>query len=125
MKKILLLLVVSLVLCNGQSIATNSGENKTDQKGDNYVVAQWKVIEITLNSSKNYTDPFSQVEVTATFTGPDGKTIRRPAFWDGGSTWKIRFAPTAPGVWNMLTSCSDDTNSGLHAVSKAIKNIPL
>ena len=39
---------------------------------------------------------------------------KRPAFWDGGSTWKIRFAPPSTGEWSWRTTCSDRGNKGLH-----------
>lgn len=75
---------------------------------------QWQVAEIVLTSSKTYTDPFQDVDVNATFTGPNGEVITRPAFWDGGTTWRIRFAPTVVGQWIYSTTCTDVTNSGLH-----------
>jgi hypothetical protein len=34
-----------------------------------------------------------------TFTGPGGETFVIPAFDDGSGTWRVRFAPTVPGVW--------------------------
>ncbi len=86
-----------------------------------YTVERWRVVEITLTSAISYTDPFNDVDVTATFTGPGGATIVRPAFWDGGTTWKVRFAPTLVGNWTMTTSCTSPTNSGLHNISKTIE----
>ena len=61
-----------------------------------YKIQQWQAVEIALTSSVTYTDPFQDVDVTATFTGPGKKSITRPAFWDGGVTWKVRFAPHKP-----------------------------
>jgi hypothetical protein len=87
---------------------------------NSYTVEQWNVVEIKLTSTKNYVRPFDEVEITATFTGPGGKTINRPAFWDGGSTWVIRFAPTTIGEWKMTTDCNDKTNAGLNAVTKSV-----
>lgn len=86
-----------------------------------YTAEQWRAIEITLTSSVSYTDPFNAVDVTATFTGPGGVTIIRPAFWDGGTTWKVRFAPTITGNWTMTTSCTISSNSGLHNISKTVQ----
>lgn len=86
----------------------------------NHTVEQWTSAEIKLTSTKMYANPFDEVEVSATFTGPDGTTISRPAFWDGGNTWKIRFAPTAPVVWKMTTTCTDITNTGLHNITQSI-----
>ncbi|WP_162309401.1 apiosidase-like domain-containing protein [Cohnella abietis] len=86
-----------------------------------YTVKQWQTVEITLESSKTYADPFNNVDVTATFTGPGGLTITRPAFWNGGAVWKIRFAPTAMGAWTMTTNASDTTDTGLHNISKTVE----
>ncbi len=124
MNKIILSVFVLMVFCGGRSFAKDEEIKKTSQKDCNYIVSQWNMVEISLISKLNYTDPFDQVELFATFTGPGGIKIVRPAFWDGDSTWRIRFAPTSTGIWSMLTSCSDETNSGLHTVSKSIKCIP-
>ena len=86
----------------------------------NYTVEQWKVAEIEFTSAKTYANPFDEVEVTANFKGPDGKIISRPAFWDGGKRWIVRFAPTQTGVWKMTTSCSDKTNTGLNDINQSI-----
>jgi hypothetical protein len=87
----------------------------------NYKVQQWQAVEIALTSSVSYADPFQDVDVTATFTGPAGKAITRPAFWDGGRTWKVRFAPPEAGLWSMTTSATDAKNSGLHGVTGTVQ----
>ena len=84
-------------------------------------VQQWQAVEIVLTSSVTYADPFQDVDVTATFAGPDKKTIIRPAFWDGGSTWKVRFAPTQTGLWTMTTRATDARNTGLHHVTRTVQ----
>ena len=89
-----------------------------------YKIQQWQAVEITLTSSVTYTDPFQDVDVTATFHGPDGKSITRPAFWDGGLTWKVRFAPPQAGLWTVTTSATDSRNSGLDRVSKTVQSDP-
>jgi hypothetical protein len=114
MNKILLLFIAFLAFGNGQA---NPGVA-------NFVVDQWNVLEITLTSSKTYTDPFNQVDVYAVFSGPGGKIITRPAFWDGGRIWKIRFAPILTGEWKMVTSCSNVTDRGLHKISRSINCKP-
>jgi hypothetical protein len=110
------MLLVTLLLAAQDSIAEKI---KTDKISANSV-EQWNVMEIVLVSSKHYTNPFYEVELTATFTAADGRVIVRPAFWDGGDTFKIRFAPTTVGTWQMTTACSDASNSGLHAVTQTI-----
>lgn len=87
----------------------------------NFTVEQWRVVEISLTSSVTYTDPFNDVDVSATFTEPGGTTIVRPAFWDGGTIWRIRFAPTKTGSWTMTTASSITSNTGLHNVTRTIQ----
>src|SRR5579864_9401593 len=36
-------------------------------------------------------------------------------FWDGGTTWRVRFAPDEIGHWTFATLCSDAANGGLQA----------
>lgn len=74
----------------------------------------WREIEMAFESGKSYGDPFLDVDVTATFTGPNGEVLTRPAFWDGGNTWKVRFAPTAPGKWKVTTVSNDIGDEGLN-----------
>ncbi len=74
---------------------------------------QWQVAEVSLHSSRDYANPYRDVEVTATFSGPGGKVIARPAFWDGDGVWRVRFAPTSPGAWHWSTACSGPANDGL------------
>jgi len=90
----------------------------------NYKVQQWQAVEIVLNSSITYVDPFQDVDVTATFTRPGSKPITRPAFWDGGTTWKVRFAPPENGLWTMTTAATDAKNPGLHGVTETVQCDP-
>jgi hypothetical protein len=78
--------------------------------------AIWTVAEIILESDRDRENPYLDVDVVARFSGPDGRHIDRAAFWDGGRVWRVRFAPDAEGEWTWRTSCSDDTDAGLHGV---------
>ncbi len=89
-----------------------------------YKVQQWQAIEIPVTSSLDYQKPFEDIDVDATFTGPGGVVITRPAFWDGARTWKVRFAPPRVGVWTMKLSATDPTNSGLYGVEKTVRCTP-
>jgi hypothetical protein len=44
-------------------------------------------------------DPLRDVTVEAGFTGPSGQTRAVPGFWDGGTTWWVRFSPDQEGRW--------------------------
>jgi len=86
-----------------------------------YTVEQWKRVDVTLASSRSYTHPDTDVKITATFTAPDGTVIVQPGFWDGGSVWKVRFAPTKLGLWSYVVTATDTTNSGLHNITGSIQ----
>ena len=86
-------------------------------------VERWRVAEITLTSSHAYKDPFDDVTVSATFTHGNVVLVR-PAFWDGGNLWKIRFAPTEIGVWHYRTTCSNPTDIGLEGRTGVMQCVP-
>ena len=44
----------------------------------------WRESEIALTAGRRYPDPYEDVEVWAEFADEVGRSIRRPAFWDGG-----------------------------------------
>ncbi len=75
----------------------------------------WVACEMEFTSSKDYTDPVYTVETDVVFRNKTtGKTMSVPAFWDGGRSWKVRFAAPSAGVWEFYTKCSDTENAGLH-----------
>jgi len=86
-----------------------------------YTVEQWRMVEISLESTNTYADPFNDVDITATFTGPEGVVLVRPGFWDGNNTWRVRFAPTAIGTWTMTTACTNQSDDGLNGINKEIQ----
>lgn len=110
--------VACSLMSGGVPSAASAAENPTLQ------VEQWRSIEISLTSSREYAEPLHDVSVTATFTGPNGATIVRPGFWDGGTTWRVRFAPTETGTWTMTTTSSDPVNDGLQGNEQQIEAVP-
>lgn len=76
---------------------------------DANVVKQWGVFEKGLVTTQEYSDreKYTLVGVEATFRGPDGRAHRVPGFWDGASTWRVRFSPPMPGEWSYMISSSD------------------
>ena len=118
MKIISLQLLILFLLAS--SVFAGGIKTQEQTSGDNLIVDKWNIAEIKLTSTKKYVNPFNEVEVIAIFTGPDNQIIHRPAFWDGGNTWKIRFAPTVTGIWKMKTICSDNSNKGLGNITQLI-----
>ncbi|NEN04951.1 DUF4038 domain-containing protein [Diaminobutyricibacter tongyongensis] len=80
-------------------------------------VGPWSTVEFEFESDVDYARPYEEVDVIATFVGPHGETFRRFAFWNGGRSWRLRFAPTAAGLWAFTTAATDRTNGGLHSVA--------
>ncbi len=67
----------------------------------------WQAIELTLQAERSYVQPYTDVDVWVDFTHSSGVVMRRPAFWDGANTWRVRFAsPIATGTWQWLSHAS-------------------
>ena len=81
-------------------------------------IPTWRTIELSFQSSLDYRNPYQAVEAEAVFVGPGGIQIRRPAFWDGGHTWKVRFAPTVHGRWTYTLTSTDAANIGREVRAK-------
>lgn len=83
------------------------------------VCPQWCAGELTFTAEGTYERPFYDVEMDVVFThGAAALTV--PAFWDGGSTWKVRFALTKCGEWNYETKCSNTSDTGLHGIKGTV-----
>ncbi|MBW6500203.1 MAG: DUF5060 domain-containing protein [Bacteroidales bacterium] len=76
-------------------------------------VQQWTTHEITLKSQSSYDNGYTDMDVWAYFTNGNGDTLTRPAFWDGGNTWKIRFSPPDAGTTWYWTTFSSPHDRGL------------
>jgi hypothetical protein len=86
---------------------------------------QWNEMEIILESVHNYENPYTDVDVYVIYRGPEGSEIRRPAFWDGGNIWKVRFAsPYNVGTWEWKSYSSNPDDSGLHGISGRFDSAP-
>ena len=85
------------------------GEEKAAIAG---VATEW-----SYSSGKQYSDPFNQIEVDAMVTLPSGQEERVPAFWAGGSEWRVRYAAPAAGVYRVRSACTDTGNRDLHGQS--------
>jgi len=72
-------------------------------------IRKWEVTEISLNATGNYNNPYLDVDVTGRFMSPNGKEKSIRAFWNGGSTFIIRFTPDEEGFWTYhITANKDD-----------------
>ncbi len=99
---------------------------------DSPEVKQWQVFEVKLTAVLNKANPYvaylqekSPARVKVRFTGVSGEAAGREmtvaGFWDGGTAWKARFAPPAPGGW-VFESHSEDP--GLNGVTGKLTCTP-
>src|SRR6186997_2868360 len=62
--------------------------------------AKWREVEIAFTGPDAPT-PYTDVDAWVNFTHSNGAQLRRPIFWDGGTTYRVRFASTQPdGEWH-------------------------
>ncbi len=111
-QRICLLLTISYCLLTG-----------CEQKKPS-MVAQWTVHEISLTGSGTYENPYAKVNVWAIFKSEAGDSLVRPGFWDGGDSWKIRFAPPkADLTWSYETYANPE-DKGLHGKKGSFLSVP-
>jgi len=82
-------------------------------------VQQWEVFETSITSTKDYENPFIDVQVDALFE-KDGQRWKIPAFWDGGNVWKVRFSPPEIGEYTFQFISNDNSNKSLKGEKKTL-----
>ena len=69
----------------------------------------WRAAELAFEAGADYDKTGADaVAFDAVFTHDSGEKVSRPGFWDGGKTFRVRFAPTKPGRWSWSTTCRGD-----------------
>jgi len=81
------------------------------------IVPKWGRFEQSFKSEVLYSNALQDATLTVLFTSPLGETNLVYGFWDGGTTWRVRFSPGQPGRWTYKTTCSDTSNRGLHSLA--------
>jgi hypothetical protein len=90
---------------------------------EHHAVTYERVAEWTIESSRNYVDPFNDVDVDVIFSR-DGQSWRVPTFWRGGQQWTVRFAPPTPGEYRYRLESTDKSNPDLNGVEGQITITP-
>jgi hypothetical protein len=92
-------------------------------------ISPWQPVELVFSSTQEFANPYTDVDVFVKFRHAQGMEIVRPAFWDGGGTWRVRFSsPLASGIWQWesLSAPQDPGLSGqrgeLHVEASESKN---
>jgi hypothetical protein len=88
-------------------------------------VTTYRVYELALSAGSPAGNPYVDgPSVTVTFSGTSGaakgQVLVVKGFWDGGNTWRVRFAPPAVGTWSWITTSTD---AGLNAVSGSVSAV--
>jgi regulation of enolase protein 1 (concanavalin A-like superfamily) len=68
---------------------------------------QWDRWETTVPNTHAYSDPYRDVTLNVTFTKPSGATVTFWGFYDGGTTWKLRYMPDQTGTWSYTATFND------------------
>ena len=84
---------------------------------------QWRITELVFQAAQPHENP-AAVDLTAEFTGPANEALAVAGFWDGGNTWRVRFAPTAPGTWRYRMTCNRADDPGLHGCEGTLAVAP-
>ena len=75
--------------------------------------AQWQEIELSFEASRDRANAYVEVDAWVDFHHADGSHLRRPMFWDGGRTFRVRFASTRPsGRWTWRSASADGDQIG-------------
>ncbi|MFG1707032.1 DUF4038 domain-containing protein [Nonomuraea sp. M3C6] len=106
--------LLALLAAGPNAQASGAGSVHPVGQGPTLHAQTWRAVEFTLHSTVDYADPYRDVDLVATFTGPNGQRLTMPGFWDGGTTWRVRFAAPTPGRWQYTTSSTDAANTGLN-----------
>jgi hypothetical protein len=104
-----------MVLWAIASVASAAGES---------AIQSWKSVELTFTSDRNYTNPYTDLNLSVEFTSATGAVVNRPGFWDGGKSWRVRFLPTAGGQWTWKSACSQANDSGLQGKEGSLSASP-
>ena len=77
---------------------------------DRESVHVWEKLQITLETQRPYSNPYTEVEVWIDLTGP-GFSRRIFGFWDGANVYRVRALATAPGEWSWVSGSNQEDDS--------------
>lgn len=81
---------------------------------------KWGIYEVELASEKTFERPFRDVKISAIFR--KGQVLKKvEGFYDGGSTWRIRFMPEETGTYSFSIASSNDEFDGLTGTLECVE----
>ncbi|RZK45665.1 MAG: DUF5060 domain-containing protein, partial [Pedobacter sp.] len=109
------ILILNLVLVKEKTLAADT------MAVDHYAadnVAQWSRFDYSFTSQREYSNVLYDLKkFGVSFISPTGRRKTINGFWDGGTSWKVRFIPDEIGIWTWESFCSDSTNKGLDGIT--------
>jgi hypothetical protein len=67
----------------------------------------WVAHQLVFTAEREYPSPYTDLEFWVDFEHEDGTVLRRPGYWDGGSSFGVRFAAAGrAGRWSWRSWCS-------------------
>lgn len=83
-------------------------------------VGMWELQEVLFEAKGDYENPYVDVLCWIDLKGP-GFDKRIYGFWDGGSSFKVRFVATAPGAWTWESGSNQTGDDGLNGRRGALQ----
>lgn len=83
-------------------------------------VERWDTHELSWQGGR-YQNPFRDVKLTVTFRHASGREIAVNGFYDGDSTWRVRFMPLELGRWTYISESNDSSLHGKRDSLIAVK----
>jgi len=84
-------------------------------------VDRYAVYEKSFEHEGSYDNPYRQVAADAILARHNGGEEKKvPLFWDGGTSWKFRFSPDAPGRWTWRIESGDSGLNGQSGVFSCV-----
>jgi hypothetical protein len=76
---------------------------------DRTELPRYESLDLGVALKAKYANPYDarQVSLDGIFTGPDGKQMKVPGFWDGEASWQVRFTPSQVGDWSYQLTVKD------------------
>jgi len=74
-------------------------------------IKHWSRFEASINNTKRYSNPYTDVTLNVTYRKPDGSSVDFWGFYESDNTWKIRFMPDQTGTWKYNAVFSDGSKS--------------
>jgi hypothetical protein len=83
------------------------------------------VFDLSDSAAAAHPNPYTSVDLKASFRSPHERAYVIPAYWDGGRRMVVRFAPTESGQWiYLLTSNIAELNGKTGSITASGSNVP-